>query len=42
MTKNPKQLERFKKAARDAGCDEVMPKSQFSGSLPEILKRVLK
>ena len=28
--------------ARDAGCDEVMPKSQFSGSLPEILKRVLK
>ena len=27
--------------ARDAGCDEVMPKSQFSGSLPEILKRVL-
>jgi CheY-like chemotaxis protein len=28
--------------ARDAGCEEVMPKSQFSGSLPEILKRVLK
>ncbi|MCH7988117.1 MAG: response regulator [Planctomycetes bacterium] len=28
--------------ARDAGCDEVMPKSQFSGSLPEILKRVLR
>ena len=28
--------------ARDAGCDEVMPKSQFSGSLPEILKRVFR
>ena len=28
--------------ARDAGCDEVLPKSQFSGSLPEILKRVLR
>ena len=26
--------------ARDAGCDEEMPKSQFSGSLPEILKRI--
>ncbi len=26
-------------AARDAGCDEVMPRSWFSSSLPELLKR---
>ncbi len=26
-------------AARDAGCDEVMPRSRFSSSLPELLKR---
>jgi CheY-like chemotaxis protein len=26
-------------AARDAGCDEVMPRSRFSTSLPELLKK---
>jgi CheY-like chemotaxis protein len=26
-------------AARDAGCDEVMPRSRFSNSLPELLKK---
>lgn len=25
-------------AARDAGCDEVMPRSKFSATLPEILR----
>jgi DNA-binding response OmpR family regulator len=28
-------------AAREAGCDEVMPRSKFSASLPEILTRTL-
>jgi CheY-like chemotaxis protein len=28
-------------AARDAGCDEVMPRSKFSATLPEILRRCL-
>jgi CheY-like chemotaxis protein len=26
-------------AARDAGCDEVLPRSRFSAGLPELLKR---
>src|SRR5258707_1255254 len=26
-------------AAREAGCDEVMPRSRFSSSLPELLMR---
>jgi CheY-like chemotaxis protein len=26
-------------AAREAGCDEVMPRSRFSASLPELLMR---
>jgi hypothetical protein len=26
-------------AARDAGCDDVMPRSRFSASLPDLLKR---
>ncbi len=26
-------------AARDAGCDDVMPRSRFSASLPELLKK---
>lgn len=26
-------------AARDAGCDEVMPRSRFSTSLPELLRK---
>ncbi|HLJ09885.1 MAG TPA: hypothetical protein VKU82_01790 [Planctomycetaceae bacterium] len=26
-------------AARDAGCDEVMPRSRFSASLPDLLKK---
>jgi CheY-like chemotaxis protein len=26
-------------AAREAGCDEVMPRSRFSTSLPELLRR---
>src|SRR5258708_4965135 len=26
-------------AAREAGCDEVMPRSRFSNSLPELLTR---
>lgn len=25
--------------ARDAGCDEVLPRSRFSASLPELLKK---
>lgn len=28
-------------AAREAGCREVMPRSKFSGELPEILRRWL-
>lgn len=28
-------------AARDAGCDEVLPRSKFSQTLPELLQRVL-
>ncbi len=27
-------------AARDAGCDDVMPRSTFSATLPELLQRV--
>ena len=27
-------------AARDAGCDDVMPRSKFSSTLPELLQRV--
>ena len=27
-------------AARDAGCDEVLPRSRFSAELPELLKRL--
>jgi len=26
-------------AARDAGCDEVMPRSRFSSSLPDLLQK---
>jgi CheY-like chemotaxis protein len=26
-------------AAREAGCDEVMPRSKFSATLPEVLRR---
>jgi CheY-like chemotaxis protein len=26
-------------AARDAGCDDVMPRSRFSSGLPELLKK---
>ncbi len=26
-------------AARDAGCDDVLPRSRFSASLPELLKK---
>lgn len=28
-------------AARDAGCDDVMPRSKFSATLPEILRACL-
>ena len=28
-------------AARDAGCDEVMPRSRFSAELPQLLRRYL-
>jgi CheY-like chemotaxis protein len=28
-------------AARAAGCDEVMPRSKFSGELPELLRKYL-
>jgi CheY-like chemotaxis protein len=28
--------------AREAGCDDVMPRSKFSATLPEILKRYLR
>jgi hypothetical protein len=27
--------------ARAAGCDEVLPRSKFSGELPELLRRYL-
>lgn len=29
------------RAAREAGCDDVLPRSQFSAALPEIIKRCL-
>lgn len=29
------------RAAREAGCDEVMPRSRFSATLPEIMQRCL-
>lgn len=28
-------------AARDAGCDEVLPRSRFSAELPDLLRRYL-
>lgn len=28
-------------AARDAGCDDVLPRSKFSSTLPELLQRIL-
>lgn len=28
-------------SARDAGCDEVLPRSRFSATLPELLQRVI-